>query len=62
MTSGWDLAGAIIARGLVIVNECTAEEDNPGNPVETYAMFAAPKTPNLIALLFFSIVGGRKAV
>jgi hypothetical protein len=30
--------------------------------VDTYAIFAAPKMPNLIASLFFSTAGGPKAV
>jgi hypothetical protein len=57
MTSGCDLAGVIRLRGLFNVSNRLKMAQ-----VDTYAVCAAPKIPNLIASLFFSTVGGKKAV
>lgn len=60
MTSGCDLAGMISAMGLAVVRVLNQQRYlSPGR--EPYAMPAAPKTPNLMALLDFSTLGGLKA-
>lgn len=59
------MAGVIIANGLLSINgvlKRTQPNRYAGALVDTYAIFAAPKIPNLTASLFFSAVGGQKAV
>ena len=60
MTSGCDLAGMISAIGLAVVR-VRNQQCYPCPGREPYAMPAAPKTPNLMASLDFSTVGGLEA-
>ena len=54
-TSGCDLAGVISAMGLTI--ECQIQKSHLSPGKATYAMPAAPKTPDLMASPDFSTLG-----